>query len=301
MADLNSNNSKSLGRGLSSLLGQDKTNPTLNPVEAPYFPKTKQGVSNQILQIEVDKIKNNPHQPRSEFNEIRLNDLVLSIKEHGVIQPIVVTQTMGGEYELIAGERRLRASKIAGLKKIPAIVRSAKELEKLELSLIENIQRHDLNPIEKALSYKKLIDEFDLTHEQAAKRLGISRSQFSNFIRLLSLPDAIKQGLMGGKISLSQAKVLLEVKDNKQQEQVYKRSIKTEMTVDDVQKEVRKINNRKVQPTKKDPQLKLWEEKLQSKLNTKVLIRQTGRLGGRVEIEFYSEEELDEIIKKIID
>ncbi len=139
---------KTLGRGLSSLLGQnDADKPITNPVEAPYFPKTKQGISNQILSISVDKIKVNPHQPRQEFNERALNELVLSIKEHGVVQPLIVTQTMGGEHELIAGERRLRASKLAGLKEVPVIVRTVKELEKLTKSIfkIHSILRNSYN------------------------------------------------------------------------------------------------------------------------------------------------------------
>ncbi len=293
---------KTLGRGLSSLIGQNNTGKSaVNPTEAPYFPKTKSGVSNAILELEVNKIKTNPHQPRKDFSEIKMDDLVSSIQEHGVLQPLIVTQIMGGNYELIAGERRLRAAKLAGLQKVPVIVRTAKELEKLELSLIENIQRHDLNPIEKAGSYKKLVDEFELTHEVAAKRLGISRSEFSNTLRLLTLPKDIQSGLSQGKISFGQAKVLLEIKDNQKQKQIYERSVKTGMTVQDTQREVRKV---KVKPhtrsIKKDPQLKEWESQMQSKLGTKVSIRQRGKIGGILEIEFYSEEELKEIIKKII-
>lgn len=299
---MNNNTNKTLGRGLSSLLGQNNADrPVTNPVAAPYFPKTRQGVSNQVLQLPVSKVKANPHQPRKDFKEIPLNDLVMSIKEHGVIQPLIVSENMGGNYELIAGERRLRAAKMAGLTTVPALVRTAKELNKLELSLIENIQRQDLNPIEKAESYKKLVDEFGLTHEQAAQRLGISRAQFSNFLRLLSLPQDILNGLVNGKISLSQAKVLLEVKDDRKQGQIYRRATQTGMTVEDTKREAHKVRVKAhVRQIKKDPQLKEWENQLQSKLGTKVSIRQRGKVGGVIEIEFYAAEELREIVSKIV-
>ncbi len=294
---------KTLGRGLSSLISDENQNrPLGKPTEAPYFPKTKQGVSNQILQIPVNQIKANPHQPRKEFAEIPLQDLVSSIREHGVLQPIVVTQTMAGNYELIAGERRLRASKLAGLQEIPAILRTAKELEKLELSLIENIQRQDLNLIEKANAYKKLIDNFNLTHEDAAKRMGISRAQLSNIIRLLNLPVDVQKGLASGKISFGQAKVLLEVKDQNKQEQIYKRATQNQQTVEDTKKQVQKIkiktHTRKI---KKDPQIQEWENQLQAKLNTRVHIKKRGEWGGILEIEFYSNEELESLIKNISD
>lgn len=295
---------KTLGRGLSSLIGKDDKSKNLpsSSVNAPYFPKTTKGVQNEILNLDVDKIKANPHQPRQEFHEIPLNDLVDSIKEHGVLQPLIVTQTMSGNYELIAGERRLRAAKKAGLKNVPAIVRTAKELEKLELSLIENIQRQDLNPIEKASSYKKLIDEFNLTHESAARRLGVSRAHFSNMIRLLTLPPDIQNGLANGHISLGQAKILLEVKDNEKREQIYKRATTTGMTVEDTKREVQKIKS-KISPSKnkKEPIHKEWENNLSASLNTKVNIKPRGSLGGVIEIEFYSAEELRELIDKISD
>ncbi len=297
----NNNNSKSLGRGLASLIGADKTSMVNKPAEAPYWPKIQKGMGNQIINLAVEKIKANPHQPRRDFHEVPMADLVASVREHGILQPLVVTQTLGGNYELIAGERRLRAARQAGLKEVPVLVRTAKELEKLEWSLIENIQRQDLNPIEKAMSYKKLTDEFGLTHEEAAKRLGISRAQFSNFIRLLSLPTDIQAGLAAGKISLSQAKVLLEVKDGREQAQIYRRAATTGSTVEDTRREINKVKVRAhIRQIKKDPRWQDWENKMREKLNTKVSIRRRGESGGVIEIEYYSEEELQEIINKII-
>ena len=296
-------NSKSLGRGLSSLLGQTKDN-SANSVhsrtEAPYFPKTKRGVNNQILNVPIESVKTNPHQPRTNFKESALNDLVNSIKIHGILQPLVVTQTIAGEYELIAGERRLRASKLAGLTEVPVIVRTAKELEKLELSLIENIQRQDLNHIEKAISYKKLVDNFALTHEDAASRLGISRAQFSNMLRLLTLPADVQRGLAEGRITLGQAKVILEIKDDEKREQLYKKAMQTGQTVEDTKREVQKVKiNPKTKQIKKDPTLIEWENLMQEKLNTKVSIKKRGDWGGIIEIEFYSEEELSALVKEL--
>ncbi|HRY63562.1 MAG TPA: ParB/RepB/Spo0J family partition protein, partial [Patescibacteria group bacterium] len=197
----NDNSSRPLGRGLSSLIpkknvpsGSDNhQHSPINP--ASYFPKSVSGVSNQILQVPPSLIQINPYQPRQEFEPLALESLKNSIREHGIIQPLVVTQTMGGKYELVAGERRLRASRELNLKTVPVIVRTAKDLEKLELSLIENIQREDLNPIEKAEAYKQLIDNFSLTQEEAAKRLGIARSTLNNNLRLLNLPVDIQRGL----------------------------------------------------------------------------------------------------------
>lgn len=302
MSNPNDKNSKSLGRGLSSLIGADSASKsTPNPVTAPYFPKTHGGISNQILEIPLTKITANPHQPRTDFKEIPLNDLVTSIRHHGILQPLVATQTLAGKYELIAGERRLRAAQIAGLKTVPVIVRTAKELEKLQLSLIENIQRQDLNPIEKAFSYKKMIDEFGLTHEEAASKLGTSRSSFSNLIRLLSLPPDIQQGITAGKISLGQAKVLLEVKNSKQQEQLYKNAIRTGSTVSDTQHQVNKIKIKThTRTSKKEPRLKSWEDELGAKLNTRASIKKRGDWGGFIQLEFYSDEELANIINKIL-
>ena len=295
---------KSLGRGLSSLINNNpnlQNRPSISANDLSYLPKIKKGVANQILALNVNQIKTNPHQPRQDFAEIPLNDLVASIKEHGILQPLLVTETLAGEYELIAGERRLRAAKIAGLNEVPVIIRSAKDLEKLELSLIENIQRQDLNPIEKAESYKKLTEEFGLTHDEAAKRLGISRAQFSNFLRLLNLPDNVQKGLAENKISLGQAKVLLEVKDDNKREQIYRQAAATGMTVEDTKKQVDKVKvHAYIREIKKDPQIRDWEIKMQEKLNTKVSIRRRGSWGGIIEIEYYSEEELEETINKIL-
>jgi len=298
------NQEQTLGRGLSSLIsGRPSGQPISNNLKTPYFPKKTGGQSSQISYVEVNKIKANPYQPRKEFREAELSELVESIKIHGIIQPLVVTIILGGGYELVAGERRLRAAKLAGLRQVPVIVRTAKELEKLELSLIENIQRHDLNAVEKAYAYRKMVDEFGLTHEEAAKRLGISRPQFSNMLRLLSLPVDVQKGVASGRVSVSQAKLMLEVKDEKKQQQIYRRAIQTGQTVSDTQHAVNKVKIKgHERQNKKDPQLKAWEEEMQAALGTRVKIRPRGKEGaGVVEIDFYAEEELVTIVEKIVE
>jgi len=297
---MSNQNNKTLGKGLSSLIsGKASDQPVSGSLNTPYFPKKTGSQSGQVVYLDIDQIKINPHQPRKEFNQVAMDELISSVKTHGIIQPLVVTSTLGGGWELIAGERRLRAAREAHLNQVPVIIRTAKELEKIELSLIENIQRHDLNPIEKAESFKKLVDDFSLTHEEASKRLSISRSQFSNFIRLLSLPPEIQKGVASGKISLSQAKLMLEVKNQKQQQQIYHKAVQTGQTVVDTKREIGKFKNKKQSSQNNlEPQIKDWQDELSASLNTKVRIKQKTR-GGLIEIEFYSEEELKNIIKKI--
>jgi ParB family transcriptional regulator, chromosome partitioning protein len=293
-----------LGRGLSSLIPRKTDNfaaANRQPVSAAsYLPKNNAGVSNQIFYIHPAEIVMNPYQPRQNFDQPSLENLKNSIREHGIIQPLVVTQTMGGKYELIAGERRLRAARDLGMKKVPVIVRTAKDLEKLELSLIENIQREDLNPIEKAESYQQLIDNFHLTQEEAAKRLGIARSTLNNTLRLLQLPDDIQHALVSGRLSEGQAKLILSLNDAKEQERIFHKIKDNNFTVKDVEREVKHVKVKSyTRETKKDPQLKAWESEMQSVLGTKVAIRKRGFSGGVVEIEFYSEEDLRGIVENI--
>jgi ParB family transcriptional regulator, chromosome partitioning protein len=252
-----------------------------------------------ILYIDPENIQTNPYQPRQDFEGYKLEDLVASIKEHGILQPLVVTQEDDG-FELVAGERRLRAAKKLNLAKVPVIVRTAGELEKLELSLIENIQRQDLNSMEKASSFRKLIDEFSLTHEQAAKRLGVSRAALTNTLRFLKLPDEIKQALASGRISEGQAKLLLELTDQDKQAQVFKKIVQQGWTVEDTRTEVGRV---KVKPhirskSRGDSNLQIYEEVLAQALKTKVRVKKRGGK-GKIEIEYYSEEELRNIIDQI--
>ena len=271
-----------LGRGLDSLIPKKKFT----------LPQEKEEA---IFEIPIEKIRSNPCQPRNIFDEASLEELVNSIREHGIIQPLIVTKISDDLYELIAGERRLRAAKILKLEKVPVIIRSVDESKKLELSLIENIQRKDLNPIEKARAYQRLIDEFNFTQEEIAKKIGKSRPSVANTLRLLNLPIVIQKAIEEEKITEAHAKVLLTLESPAAQEAMLRRILGTGMTVREAEQLV--VSKRK-RPTFKDPVLKEKEERLQEALGTKVIIKKRGKK-GKIIIEFYSEEDLENLIKKI--
>ena len=200
----------SLGRGLASILGTSSSDITSKPTTDIKTETPVVGTTHEIL---ISQIVTNPFQPRTEFNQEKLNELAVSIEQLGIIQPITVREMGYDKFQLISGERRFRASQIAGLDKIPAFVRIANDQEMLEMALVENIQRENLNPIEVALSYQRLIDEIKLTQEQCSERVGKNRSTVTNFLRLLKLPEIIQKGLRDGLISNGQAKALLGIKD----------------------------------------------------------------------------------------
>lgn len=258
-----------------------------------------------ILYVPVTSVVPNPHQPRQHFNHEALEELINSIKEYGILQPLLVTKAEEG-YELIAGERRLRASKIAGLEKVPVIVRDSSELEKVELALIENIQRSDLNSIEKAESYRKLLQEFGLNHEEAAKKLGISRPAFSNTIRLLDLPGSIQKAVADGVISEGHAKIIVGLPNAKKQTAALKRVVDQNLSVKALQEFVSggatagKTSSKKsnVSTKHEQPHVQALADELSQALATKVSIETQGE-GGTIHIAYYSPEELPEIIRKI--
>lgn len=285
-----------LGRGLDSLIPKKSLN--IPPVNALSETGTALLLNDEdrIVRVSPEKITINPWQPRKHFAENALNDLVESIKEHGIIQPLIVTKTNGG-YELIAGERRLRSSKILGLKEVPVIVREVSEQKKLEFAIIENLQRENLNPLETAWAYQKLIDEFNISQEEAAKRVGKARSTVANCLRLLTLPDEIKVALAEKKISEAHAKYLLGLDSEAKQINVFRKIVRNNMTVAETDKEIKRLGG------SKEARVKSYndedkEKKLASALSTKAIIKRQGR-GGKILIDFYSEEELDDIIKKI--
>lgn len=256
--------------------------------------------NSSIIDVPIGEIQSNRYQPRKFFAEKPLQELAASIKEHGILQPLVVVRGSGGGYELIAGERRLRASKIAGLKQVPVIIREASDLAKLELALIENIQRSDLNPIEEAEAYQKLNDEFGLTHEAIAKRMGKSRPVVSNAIRLLSLPVEIQQALAEGRITEGHAKVLMEIKDEAKRLTMFRQVLEQKLTISDTAKEVKKVEvNRHTRQISRDPNLSAYEDQLRQRLGTKVTIRRRGQNGGEIVIEYYGEEEFGDLMEKL--
>jgi len=286
-----------LGRGLGSLIPSKSSFFSANAFGSRTI--DDQAGPGSIYEAPVESIVSNKYQPRQYFSEKPLQELAASIKEHGILQPLVVVKA-GAGYELIAGERRLRASKIAGLSTVPVIIREASELQKLELALIENIQRSDLNPIESAEAYQKLNDEFGLTHDEIAKKMGKSRPMISNAIRLLGLPPEMQQALAEGHITEGHAKVLLEIHDNDKRLALFRRVLQDKLTISDTAQEVKRVEvNRHTRKISRDPNLEAHEERLREALGTKVTIRRRGKNGGEIVIEYYGEEEFGELIEKL--
>lgn len=286
-----------MGRGLGSLIPNKSSFFSANTFGS--RPLDDNAAQSSVYEVPIESIVSNKYQPRQYFSEKPLQELAASIKEHGILQPLVVVKS-GSGYELIAGERRLRASKIAGLKTVPVIIREASELQKLELALIENIQRSDLNPIESAEAYQKLNDEFGLTHDEIAKKMGKSRPMISNAIRLLGLPGEMQQALAEGRITEGHAKVLLEIHDNDKRLELFRRVLADKLTISDTSKEVKRVEvNRHTRKITRDPNLEAHEERLREALGTKVSIRRRGKNGGEIVIEYYGEEEFNDLMTKL--
>lgn len=315
-----------LGRGLSSLIPPRKTTDPpkgspfsyperitpSSPSPAPPIAVPSEDIPAELstsigvgampgaLQLPVESIVPNPHQPRSQFDEGKLKELAASITEHGIVQPITVTRLADGTFELIAGERRFQAAKLAGLKTVPALVREAGEREKLELAIIENTQRHDLNPIEEAKAYLRLTDEFGLSQEAVSQKVSKSRSAVANTLRLLSLPIEIQRAIAEGKISEGHAKALLSIENAEKQRALFDLIVKGGMTVRETEAKVREISVRPHTRASRalDPMLAAQEQALSDRLKTKVKIVPVGK-GGRVVIEFYSKEELEGFVGRV--
>jgi ParB family chromosome partitioning protein len=277
---------QALGKGLGALI------PDLSSLDD----KARKALG--IHEIELDKIVPNEYQPRKTFQNESLKELAASIKEHGVIQPVIVHQ-IGTNYGLIAGERRWRAARFAGLKTIPALVKEATKRELIEQALIENIQREDLNPLEAAEAYKRLQDEFKLTQEDLAKRVGKERSTVTNFLRILGLPKELKQSLATGALSMGHAKALLSLERVRDQIQAASVILRKGLSVREAEALASRLKNpAKETKSRQSHELKSVEDKLKKSLGTKVSII-TKAKGGRIVIEYYSAEELDRLLEKI--
>jgi ParB family chromosome partitioning protein len=283
-----------LGRGLGALLGENET--LISNRAAVGEGMLQQATA--VVNIPLEQIEVNPFQPRSTFEEDSLIELSESIKVHGVIQPITVRQTENNKYQLIAGERRLRASKLIGKKDIPAYVRAATDQESIEIALIENIQREDLNPIEIAINYKRLIDECDLTQEQLSARVGKNRSTITNFLRLLKLPPDIQAALRDEKISMGHAKALLGVEQITTLLSLFKEVVSRGLSVRQTEELVRNAEHKlaKKSPSKKsqrlDEHFKKLEDELTSALSTKVTIKPINNEKGEIVVSYYSMSDL---------
>ncbi len=275
-----------------------------------FYHRHKAFESNAVFQIETDKIKPNPYQPRKNFDEESLKELAASIREFGIIQPIVVSkiekETENGtavEYQLIAGERRLLAAKMAGLERIPAIIRRVSHgQEQMELAIVENIQRANLNPIETARAYARLSDEFRLTQREIAVRVGKSRETIANVLRLLNLPTEIQNAVAENKINESQARLLLMIDDANQQKIFFGDLLNKNLSVRELRGKIRKINQRPEtgdeRPKIIDPEIHDLEERLKDLFGAPVKIEKSGD-EGKIIISFYSPEEIKGIIEKI--
>ncbi len=255
-----------------------------------------------VVQAAVDSIQRNPRQPRQSFKEDELEELAMSIREHGVIQPLIVAPAENGLYTLIAGERRLQAARRAGLRNVPVVIRNATDQQLLELALIENVQRADLNPIEEAEAFHHLIKEFGLSQELVASRVGKSRVAVTNTLRLLDASSAVKQALVDEKISEGHARALLALHSAKAQEAALRSIINLDLSVRQAEQLARKFGGQKPAPKKKagrNPNVTDIERRLRASLGTKVALKH-GKKGGALTIYYYSDEELDAILEKIL-
>lgn len=274
---------KALGKGLTALIGERAFKPEEN-----------------IVYLDLKEIKSSPFQPRRDFDPQSLEELVASIKEKGLIQPILVRRQRDG-FELIAGERRLKAAKLLHLNKIPSIIREAKDEESLELSLIENLQREDLNPIDEAIAFRYLMEKFNLSQERIAEVIGKARVTVANTLRLLNLPKEIQEEIRRGKISASHAKVLLEVPDEERQKELARRVISNFLSVRELESIVRsgfKVRRRRTREIGKSPEVIAIQEDMQNIFGTKVRILQYQKR-GKILIDFYSLEDLERILRII--
>ncbi|GAA5346724.1 ParB/RepB/Spo0J family partition protein [Planifilum fimeticola] len=276
--------SKRLGKGLGALL--------------PSVDVTEDDIVNEV---DISELRANPYQPRKQFDPDSLEELAESIKEHGIIQPLVVRKSIHG-YEIVAGERRFRAGKKAGLTKVPVVIRDFTDEQMMEIALIENLQREDLNPMEIANAYKKLMDHFSMTQEELAARVGKSRPHVANFLRLLQLPSAIQEDVSRGTLSMGHARALLGVKEPDVQMKLAEKVKREGASVRQLEEWIQQINQngiKKKKPKKVEkvePQIKRYEEMLQETFNTPVRIRH-GKRKGKIEIEYFSQSELERLVE----
>lgn len=294
-----------LGRGLGSLLGENLSSPSsitmTNPaptqkVEVAIIPKGPEAAA----QVLIDLLYANPHQPRKEFNSEKLSELASSIKVHGIIQPILVMPDGKGKYQIVAGERRWRAARMAGLNQVPVVTKEQDEQKSLELAIIENIQRHDLNPLEEAKAYNQLMKKFGFTQNDVADRVGKDRATVANILRVLTLELEIQELLSAGKITLGHAKVLLGVENKVIQRKLARKIINDNLSVRALEKLVAKGADLEAETSEKkeDVHTKSICESLQKSLGTKVAIDyNSGK--GQINISFYTDEQLSEIVRKI--
>lgn len=278
--------SKRLGRGLDALI------PSLSISD-----------DDKVIEIPLTQLRANPYQPRKSFNEESIHELAASIKEHGVIQPIIVRSVLKG-YEIIAGERRFRASQQCGLATIPAVVKKFTDQQVMEIALIENIQREDLNAMELAVAYQSLMDSFSMTQEELSVKVGKSRSHIANFLRLLQLPEEIKQHVSRGTISMGHARAIVGVKNDKLKKELTDQTIQQQWSVRDLEEAIKKqeenggkaIAGKQKTKKKADPYINQMEETLREHYRTTVKIKHTNNR-GKIELAYYSKDDLERLLE----
>lgn len=288
---------RALGRGLSALITTPEPPPEAAPEPTP---------SGEQATLSVSEIEVNPYQPRRRFDDDRLQELADSIKEHGVVQPLVVRR-FEGRYQLVSGERRLRAARLAGLEEVPVVLREATDSEMLEIAIVENLQREDINPLEAAVAYRELMTHFGFTQEMVAKRVGKSRSTVANTLRLLGLPEPIQKTLWEGKLTEGHARALLGIRDAATQERTWRMLMETggSVRVAELAARLAREEEQAREPVSRetprrertpDPNLQAVESRLRERLGTKVEIRRAGKR-GQIRIDFYSDEDLDRVLQ----
>ena len=280
---------------------QPITEPATEQITEPKFVAPPENLN--LAEISVGLIQPNPWQPRRVFNEQALQELSDSIKEHGVLQPLVVVPLPDGSYQLIVGERRLRASKMAGLAKVPVVIRDfMEEQKKLELALIENIQRHNLDPIEEATAYQQMVDTYHLTQDEVARKVGKGRTTITNVLRLLNLPLKVQNAIASGTITEGHGRTILGLMGMEKQLALFEEIVAMNLTVRQVEDRVRELLDRpkiiKTPRSPSDPEVAAMETELRGKLGTKVKVQKSGD-SGKITIEFFSQEELSAFMDKI--
>lgn len=291
---------QALGRGLSALL-KDPENDIRSASD-----KNADKVVGNIVELELESIEVNPFQPRSNFNDEHLEELATSIRELGLIQPITVRKLDFNKYQLVSGERRYRASKLVGLETIPAYIRIANDQESLEMALVENIQRQDLDPIEIALSYQRLLDEIELTQEKLSERVGKKRSTITNYLRLLRLDPIIQTGMRDGFISMGHGRTLVNIEDRSDQIDIYEKVVGENLSVRETEKLVQDYHEKGSSEKKSKPRktalpeyVKRGEREFKQALDTKVTVKGSDKGKGRITIAFDSHEEFERLKKMI--
>jgi ParB family chromosome partitioning protein len=273
---------RGLGRGLDALL--------------PVAP------TGALQELDISRIEPNPDQPRQRFEQAALEDLAGSIREHGLVQPLVVARVGDDRYRLIVGERRWRAARIAGVERVPVVVKDIGDRETLEMALVENVQRADLNPLEEAAAYQRLIQDFGLTQQQVAQRVGRSRAAIANTLRLMALPETLKRAVIEGRITEGHARAVLGLTDKHAQLALLERVERDELTVRQTEEIVRRLSEtRPPRPRPaRPPDIAALEDELRQALGTRVTLR-PGKKGGRIVIEYYSDEEFQGLYDRLLD